>query len=70
MGTWQSEKYFSNAIIEVREHFKFKSNLISKATADVLTQMYGRNSVSIHIRRGDYLSPQYIDGFGNKCLST
>ena len=67
MGTWQSEKYFSNAIIEVREHFKFKSNLISKATADVLTQMYGRNSVSIHIRRGDYLSPQYIDGFGNIC---
>lgn len=67
MGTWQSEKYFSNAIIEVREHFKFKSNLISKANADVLTQMYGRNSVSIHIRRGDYLSPQYIDGFGNIC---
>lgn len=67
MGTWQSEKYFSNAIIEVREHFKFKSNLISKATADVLTQMYSRNSVSIHIRRGDYLSPQYIDGFGNIC---
>ena len=27
-GTWQSEKYFSNAITEVREHFKFKLILL------------------------------------------
>lgn len=67
MGTWQSEKYFSNALSGVREQFKFKIELISTQTENVLKELNSRNAVSIHIRRGDYLSPQYVNGFGNVC---
>lgn len=67
MGTWQSEKYFSNALCEVREQFKFKTALISTQTENVLNELNNLNAVSIHIRRGDYLSPQYVNGFGNVC---
>lgn len=67
MGTWQSEKYFKHAIKQVQQSFVFKTNLLSKLTKEVEKTILKTNSVSIHIRRGDYFSSQYIDGFGGIC---
>lgn len=67
MGTWQSEKYFLGAMVEVRKHFRFKDELISIETQKTLKDIKSNVSISIHIRRGDYLSSQYVNGFGGIC---
>ena len=67
-GTWQSEKYFSTVSDEVRNVFSFKESLLNKKTKELLQEIERLNNpVSIHIRRNDYLSPNYISGFGGIC---
>ena len=53
-GYWQTEKYFLPIAQEVRRAFTFRLPLSAadQALADWMAQT---NSVSIHIRRGDYL---------------
>lgn len=66
-GTWQSEKYFMNVAKDIKKAFVFREDIISKRTRDVLNFIKKQNSVSIHVRRNDYLSPNYAYGFGNIC---
>lgn len=66
-GTWQSELFFANAKNIVRKRFVFKTELLSAQTKTIANQMLSENSVSIHIRRGDYLSDQYVNGFAGVC---
>jgi hypothetical protein len=54
-GSWQSEKYFSDISDIIRREFTFKNNL-NKINNQILTTINGVNSVSLHIRRGDYVS--------------
>lgn len=53
-GYWQSEKYFSNIADEIRKLYTFpgSDNLKNIQLAD---EMQHCTSVSIHVRRGDYL---------------
>lgn len=52
-GYFQTEKYFEHIESEIREIFTFRDSIESIAESmDINTN----NSVSIHIRRGDYLS--------------
>ena len=53
LGYWQTEKYFINIEDRVRDVFTFK-NIDSKNQA-IAEEMKSNTSVSIHIRRGDYL---------------
>lgn len=53
-GCWQSEKYFLKFEKEIREIFKFPE-IIDKKNLKVKDKILKENSVSIHIRRGDYL---------------
>jgi hypothetical protein len=66
-GTWQSESFFTNARERVRKAFVFRESLLSSATKDIAQKMQQEISVSIHIRRGDYLSSQYFSGFSGIC---
>ncbi|MDR0830520.1 MAG: alpha-1,2-fucosyltransferase [Prevotellaceae bacterium] len=66
-GTWQSEKFFENAKDEVRQKFIFNEKLLSEKTLEIRQLIEQSNSVSIHIRRGDYFSAQYVNGFANIC---
>jgi len=66
-GTWQSESYFKDAKDEVRKQFEFNQNLLSWNSIQTTKTMLQSNSVSIHIRRGDYLSDNFKDGFGGVC---
>ena len=65
-GFWQSELYFSNAVNDVRRSFRFKSNIFNKEALSISKQIGSCNSVSIHIRRGDYLN--FPDCKDNPCL--
>lgn len=53
-GYWQTEKYFFQVANQVRDDFTFRQplNANDRALAHELTQ---KNSVSVHIRRGDYI---------------
>ncbi|MFZ0597062.1 MAG: alpha-1,2-fucosyltransferase [Flavobacterium sp.] len=54
-GYFQSEKYFLKYQEEVRNDFELLTPL-KKITQDTIKKIESVNSVSIHIRRGDYLN--------------
>lgn len=54
-GHWQSEKYFAEIASVVHKSFTFKINLEDK-NLELLHLINTSNSVSLHIRRGDYVS--------------
>lgn len=67
-GTWQSEMYFKGVEDDVRRAFQFREDLLNEQTR--LTGLLidsSPASASVHIRRNDYLSEQYISGFGGIC---
>ncbi len=66
-GTWQSERFFENSKKRVRKAFAFKEDLLNDETKILARQIIDETSVSIHIRRGDYLSKQYANGFAGVC---
>ena len=52
-GYWQNEKYFCDIRDEILKDFSLKENNTLKVK-EYLEQINNTNSVSIHIRRGDY----------------
>lgn len=54
-GYWQSEKYFSFASDVIRSDFKFKKPL-NVINNNLISAIRNSNAVSVHVRRGDYLS--------------
>lgn len=65
-GFWQSWKYFDKIHDQVISQFQFKTPLsvINKAVADAMKQC---ESVSIHIRRGDYTKKRRWNEIGSIC---
>lgn len=53
-GYWQNEKYFSTIRNSLLKEFTPKQN-ISKNASHYLKQIQSSQSVSVHVRRGDYL---------------
>ena len=74
-GYWQSEKYFPDAGEQLRTEFgidrltncKAAGHGLSAQIWQYLERIEGTNSVSIHVRRGDYLLPENQALFGNIC---
>jgi len=54
-GYWQSEKYFVEIADILRKEFSFV-NPPSAINQELLKEIGGCNSVSMHVRRGDYVS--------------
>jgi hypothetical protein len=54
-GYWQSEKYFIKNEKFIRKNFLFKQPLINKNFI-ISNEIKNSNSVSLHIRRSDYLT--------------
>ncbi len=65
-GYWQSEKYFAPISNIIRNAFCFlpdnnkKNNILKQ-------KIFEQNSVSVHIRRGDYLNSNNFSAFGGIC---
>lgn len=66
-GYWQSEKYFQNFRLEIQKEFELK-NPLTKESLDWQEKIKKtNNSVSIHIRRGDYIQDQKTKNFHGGC---
>jgi hypothetical protein len=58
-GYWQSELYFTKYIDVIRSDFRFHSHLEGK-NAEIAKLIHQSNAVSVHVRRGDYVSNSKI----------
>jgi len=54
-GYWQSEKYFKDIENIIRDEFLFKK-LIRTKNLELANKIKKTNSISLHIRRGDYIN--------------
>lgn len=65
-GYFACEKYYADIMYDLREKIQFppSQNPLNKEMAE---EMQECNSVSVHIRRGDYLNPENKAMFGNIC---
>lgn len=54
-GYWQSEKYFSDVASQIRKDFTFRLPLQNK-NSEFANEISQVDAVSLHIRRGDYVS--------------
>tara|TARA_A100001015_G_C15026532_1_gene730799 strand:- start:205 stop:1059 length:855 start_codon:yes stop_codon:yes gene_type:complete len=61
-GYWQSELYFREYSNELKKIFIFSKN-INESISSIKNEIYNSNSVSIHIRRGDYVSKKNINHY-------
>ena len=67
LGYFQTERYFADIKEQVREAFTFRNLTLTKESAAMEQQMKECESVSVHIRRGDYLTPANQALFGGIC---
>lgn len=67
VGYWQSEKYFSDVADVIRSDFQLKSDYTPvrrKTLADIKS---AENAVSVHVRRGDYVSNAKTNAIHGTC---
>ncbi len=67
-GFYQSERYFKDVEADVRKVFTFNSALFNEKSKALL-QLLEKDecSVSLHVRRGDYLQPKFWKNNGSVC---
>ena len=65
-GYWQCEKYFSDIRGIILNEFTFPLEM-RKKTEELCKKMEKENSISVHIRRSDYLTEQNAKIYGNIC---
>lgn len=56
-GFFQSESYFKMIKGKIKEDFNFKQ-LPDEENQKIISKMMGENSLSVHVRRGDYVQKQ------------
>ena len=65
-GFWQNEKYFNKCESEIRKDLAFKP-LLSKENLTFADTIKSSNSISIHVRRGDYITNSQANQFHGVC---
>lgn len=65
-GYWQSEKYFKDIEKIIRADFLFPP-IQGECNRKMAEHIKEKQSVSLHIRRGDYLEKKYAPMHGNIC---
>lgn len=65
-GYWQSEKYFSDIADTLRREFT-PAEPLSEANAALARRIGAENAVSLHVRRGDYVSDPTTAAFHGLC---
>lgn len=54
-GYWQSERYFADVALTIRTDFTFRQPMSSR-NLELAVEIGAVNAVSLHVRRGDYVS--------------
>lgn len=62
-GYFLDEVYYRDSLEELRSCFNFDTEALSAENKALLKEIEGCEAVSIHVRRGDYLSKTYSDTF-------
>lgn len=62
-GWWQDKKFFLDTVNEINFRIP-KLDEINSKLVDLITS---ENSVSLHVRRGDYLEPRFVKQYGGIC---
>lgn len=62
-GYWQSYRYFQNIESIIREEFKFPP-ILDMGNKDTIFKIENGNSISLHIRRSDFVNNKYHDIHG------
>lgn len=65
-GYWQSEKYFAEIADTLREEFTPALPLSARASA-LAAEIAGRDSISVHVRRGDYVQEEGVREIHGVC---
>jgi hypothetical protein len=65
-GYWQSERYFADVADLVRREFSFKRSAGGR-NAEVAAEIAACNSVSLHVRRGDYATDPVVMAMHGVC---
>jgi hypothetical protein len=60
-GRWEDEKYFADSADDVRAAFRFRYPLEGPA-AKIALAIRSTNSVSLHVRRGDFVRSKKVKG--------
>jgi hypothetical protein len=66
-GGWHSEKYFLAIKDEVLKTFQFNLKNIGAENLRILNKLKNPNSVSVHVRRGDFLDSNNFSKLGAVC---
>lgn len=66
-GYWQSFRYFEKAEEILRKEFTFDWDSFSKKAKAYKNEMEQNMSVSLHVRRGDYLNEKFAPIYGGIC---
>lgn len=65
-GYWQTEKYFKHVADRLRAELT-PSRPLSEYARSMLNEIRRANAVSIHVRRGDYISDPEINAYHGTC---
>jgi len=66
IGYWQSDRYFSDVADVLRQEFSVKEPLVGR-NFEIADHIRNSCSVSIHVRRGDYITNPEIARFHGNC---
>ena len=73
VGYWACEKYYADILPKLRQEITFPDcpdEVLQEKNRELVRQMEENVSVSMHIRRGDYLDDANKPLFGNICKDT
>jgi len=65
-GYWQSEKYFKDIEGIIRREFTIRHEP-DRMNTELAAQIHGKNSIALHVRRGDYLSNPVTSKYHGTC---
>jgi hypothetical protein len=65
-GYWQSEKYFSSIRKELLAEFSPQKE-VSDKTKELMLKINSCNAISLHIRRGDYVTNAHNNSYHGTC---
>lgn len=70
IGYWGNQRYWGDIAELLKKEFSFRFNhFIDRKNIEILEEIKNTCSVSIHIRRGDYLKEENIRLFGGICTT-
>lgn len=67
IGYFQSARYFEKAADSLQKDFSFEWSNFPEKAEKLREQMQKETSVSLHIRRGDYMTDKFAGIYGNIC---